>query len=105
MADGPIFDEWFKVTINRTIDEVLGATALRYVDIGGISVPSLSIVGQVALAADRAVLHTYRGTVGTLEDDDGRSCQALLAETVDIRVKSPTSGYVRIALVFEYVSG
>jgi hypothetical protein len=43
-------------------------------------------------AADRTTMKGYRGTVGTLEDDDGRTCQALLADVVDIRVIRPDSG-------------
>ena len=108
VADGPIFDEWFAGKTQRTIDEVLfgGGPLRRYVDIGGVAIQPFSGVAQwkgSGASAARTVLRGYRGSVGTLSDDDGRSCQALLADTVDIRVKSPSSGYVRLAVTFEYV--
>ena len=102
----PIFEEWFASKTNRTIDPVLGGS-LRYVDIGGDDVSPFAGVAQwkgAGAAAARTVLKGYRRTTGTLIDDDGRSCQALLADIVDIRVKSPSSGYVRLGVTFEYVS-
>lgn len=101
-ADNPIFDEWFASKTERTIDVVLGGT-LRYVDIGGVSIEPLQLIAQFDDAADRTVLKGYRGTVGLLEDDDGRSCQALLADVTDVRVIRPSSGVVRLNVTFEYV--
>lgn len=108
-ADGPIFDEWFASKTLHTVDEVLtgGGTPRRYVDIGGVSVQPFTGVAQWkggGAVAARTVLKGYRGLIGTLTDDDGRTCQALLADTVDIRVKATNSGYVRLGVTFVYVS-
>lgn len=106
-ADNPIFDEWFPAKTNRTVDPVLGTTLTRYVHIGGTDIAPYSGVAQwdgAGAAADRTTMKGYRMTVGLLEDDAGRSCQALLADCTDVRVKTPTSGYVRLAVAFEFVS-
>jgi hypothetical protein len=108
VADSPIFEEWFASKTERTIDVVLSGsgTPRRYVDIGGVAIQPLTFIMQFKGAgaiADRTTMKGYRGTVGTLEDDDGRTCQALLADVVDIRVIRPDSGYVRLGVTFEYV--
>lgn len=108
VADDIVFDEWFQVKTNHTVDDVLsgGGAPLRYVDIAGESAQPLTFVAQwkgTNAITDRTTLRGYRGTVGTLADDDGRSCQALLADTVAIRVKSPSSGYTRLGVTFVYV--
>jgi hypothetical protein len=104
-ADNPIFDEWFASKTERTIDVVLtaGGTPRRYVDIGGVSVQPLAFVMQFDDPADRTTMKGYRGTVGTLADDDGRTCQALLTDVVDIRVIAPDSGVARLGVTFEYL--
>lgn len=104
-ADNPIFEEWFATETQRTIDHVLtgGGAPRRYVDLGAARVQPLALVMQFDAAADRTTMKGYRGTVGTLEDDDGRTCQALLADVVDIRVIRPDSGVVRLGATFEYV--
>jgi len=106
----PIFDEWFQAKTIVAVDPVLGGIVggnVRYVHVGGVDIQPLSFVmqwkGSGAVAA-RTTVKGYRGTVVTLSDDDGRSCQALLADCVDIRVKSTTSGYVRLGVTFIYVS-
>ena len=42
--------------------------------------------------------------LATLEDDVGRTCQALLADAQTIRVIRPASGVKRLAVKFIYVS-
>lgn len=107
VADSPIFDEWFAAKTLTTVDPVLGTTGLRYVHIGATDIQPLAFVMQwkgMGAVASRTTMKGYRMLIGTLTDDDGRSCQALLADCVDIRVKSPSSGYVRLGATFIYVS-
>ena len=105
VADNPIFEEWFKGVLNRTVDPVLtnGGAPRAYVHLGGTSVPPLSMVAQFDDPDDRTSLLGFWRTSGLLEDDDGRSCQAVLAEVVAIRVIKPDSGVVRLGVVFEYL--
>ena len=102
-ADGPIFPEWFKKRVEVTIDPVLGADA-RYVDIGAVVYDPVELVAQFATTGARNAIRDRVGTVATLEDDDGRSCQALLKSAEEIRVAKPGSGVYRLAVEFEFVS-
>lgn len=106
-ADSPIFEEWFASKTLHTADAVLGTAGLRYVHIGATDIPPQAFVMQwdgAGAAAARTAMKALRATIGLLEDDAGRSCQAMLADCVDIRVKSPASGYVRLGVTFVYVS-
>lgn len=107
VADSPIFEEWFASKTITTVDLVLGTAGLRYVHIGATDIPPQSFVMQwkgAGAVASRTTMKGYRSLIGLLEDDDGRSCQALLSDCVDIRVLSPSSGYVRLGTTFIYVS-
>jgi len=107
VADSPIFEEWFAFKTLVTVDPILGTAGLRYVHVGATDIPPQSFVmqwkGTGAIAA-RTTMRGYRALIGTLSDDDGRSCQALLSDCVDIRVIRPSSGYVRLGATFIYVS-
>jgi hypothetical protein len=102
-ASDPVFPEWFLKRVERTVDQVLGADA-RYVDIGGYSYEDLDLVAQFTTSAARSAIEARLGTVDTLEDDDGRSCQALLDTFEPIRVKTPDSGVLRATVRFVFVS-
>jgi hypothetical protein len=101
-ADGPIFDEWFPVRVEHTQDAILGSSA-AYVDIGATVREPMALVAQFTTTAARDAIEAKLGTVDTLADDDGRECQALLSSALPIRVKSPGSGFYRLAITFVYV--
>lgn len=103
VMDGPVFDEWFQSKTEHTVDAVLGGS-VRYVDIGGDAVQPLSLVMQFTSTGTRTTMQGFRGTTGTLTDDNGRTCTALLSDLTPVRVKSATSGVYRLAATFEYVS-
>lgn len=103
VMENMVVDEWFAAQTQRTIDPVLAGT-VRYVDIGGVAIPPMSLVMQFRNTTDRTTMQGYRGSTGTLIDDNGRSCTALLADFTPVRVKTVSSGYYRLAVVFEFVS-
>jgi hypothetical protein len=100
---GGTFDEWFTREQLRTVDEPLGGTGPRYVDIGAITTQLLSVTAQTSVKADRDALVAALGTRGELADDDGRSCTAVLVAATPVRVVSTTSGVYRAKLSFEFV--
>ena len=103
VMDSPIFDEWFESKTDHVVDVVLGGTQ-RYVDIGGVSVQPMTVIMQFTSTATRTTMQGYRGVTGTLTDDNGRTCTALLADATPIRVRSATSGIYRLSATFEYIS-
>lgn len=99
---GTVFDEWFTTKQVLSIDPSLGGQR-RIVDVGGVTYDPLSLMAQTTVQATRDSLVALLGTTGTLVDDDGRTCTALLAAATPVRVITPTSGRYRARLVFEFI--
>jgi len=105
VSDGPIEPEWFAARVERSVDAVAGSSSSKiYVDIGATVREPLGLVAQLTSTASRDALEALLGSTGTLADDDGRSCTALLAAATPVRVKKKTSGIYRLAVEFEWVS-
>jgi hypothetical protein len=103
-SDGAFLPEWFTAKIETSVDVVAGSTSKVYVDIGGVSREPLSIMAQFTATASRDALEAKLGATGTLSDDDGRSCQAILVAASPVRVVKRASGFYRLAVQFVWVS-
>jgi hypothetical protein len=102
-SDGAMMPEWFTAKIETSVDVVAGSASKVYVDIGGVSREPLSLMAQFTATASRDTLEAKLGTTGTLSDDDGRSCQAILVAASPVRVVKRGSGFYRLAVQFVWV--